>query len=128
LRGLSPDLAKQVAEQLMAKDDLGSHARDELGISETFVARPMLAALVSGCGFAIGAALPLAVTIFSPAHWLQLSICLFGLVFLAVLGAVSTKLAGSSRVLHGVVRLTLWSALAMLGTSLVGMAVGSVSP
>ncbi|HEY9684355.1 MAG TPA: VIT family protein [Drouetiella sp.] len=127
-RGLTPELAKQVAEQLMAKDDLGSHARDELGISEAFTARPMLAAFVSGCGFSLGSALPLTVTIFSPPQSLQLCICVFGLVFLAVLGAVSTRLAGSTRILHGVIRLTLWSALAMLVTSLVGMALGTTAP
>lgn len=127
-RGLTPELAKEVAQQLTAKDDLGSHARDELGISDAFVARPMLAAFVSGCGFALGAALPLCVTLFSPFGSIQPYVCIFGLFFLIVLGTISTKLAGSTRVVHGVIRLTAWSAFAMLVTSLVGTMLGTVNP
>jgi VIT1/CCC1 family predicted Fe2+/Mn2+ transporter len=92
-RGLDAALALQVAEQLTAHDALGAHARDELGISESFAAKPVQAALASAASFAVGAALPLAVTALAPRDQLILSVSALSLVFLAALGAVAAKWA-----------------------------------
>ena len=106
-RGVEPELALQVADQLMAKDALGAHAREELGISEATTARPIQAALSSAAAFSIGAAMPLAMVIVSPTGWLVAVVSTASLVFLAVLGAVGAK-AGGANVLTATVRVTFW--------------------
>jgi len=123
-RGLEPALAKQVAEQLMAHDALGAHARDELGISETFTARPVQAALTSAASFAVGAALPLAVTALTPGGSLIAWLAGSSLLFLAVLGAIAAR-AGGAAILTGAWRVTFWGALAMFVTAGVGAMFGA---
>ena len=122
-RGLEQRLARQVAEQLMAHDALGAHARDELGISEISVARPLQAALASAASFAAGAALPLVVTALAPSSTLIALVAATSLVFLAVLGAVAAR-AGGASVVTGAGRVTFWGALAMLVTSGIGALFG----
>ena len=121
-RGLDPSLAKQVAEQLMAHDALGAHARDELGISETLRARPIQAALASAGSFAVGAAMPLLVTAMAPAAGLIPLVSGTSLVFLALLGGLAAR-AGGAGVTMGAIRVTFWGALAMAVTAGVGCAV-----
>ena len=125
-RGLQPDLAQQVAEQLMTHDALGAHARDELGISGTMSARPVQAALASAASFAVGAALPLAVTALMPLSSLLISVSATSLVFLAALGFSSAR-AGGASVLTGTWRVTFWGALAMAITAGVGALFGAVA-
>jgi vacuolar iron transporter family protein len=125
-RGLQVDLARQVAEQLMAHDALGAHARDELGISEAIRARPVQAALASAASFAVGAALPLAVTALVPARSLIPAVSGTSLVFLAVLGFVAAR-AGGASVLTGAWRVTFWGALAMAVTAAAGALFGAVA-
>ena len=124
-RGLAPDLAQQVAEQLSMHDALGAHARDELGISETHTARPVQAAVASAASFAIGAVLPLAVTGLAPAQSLIAWVSGMSIVFLAVLGGVSAR-AGGASVPMGAWRVTFWGALAMAVTAGVGTLFGAV--
>jgi len=118
-RGLSPDLARQVAEQLTAHDALGSHARDELGITETLRARPLQAALASAAAFVAGALLPIAAVLFAPAGWLQATIVIATLVALAGSGAVAAWAGGASPS-RGAVRVAFWGALAMGAAALIG--------
>lgn len=118
-RGLEPALAHQVAEQLTAHDALGAHARDELGISESFSARPVQAALASAASFAVGAALPLAVSALVSREPLILAVSGLSLVFLAALGSVAAKVGGAG-VWIGAWRVTFWGALAMASTAGVG--------
>ena len=118
-RGLEPALAKQVAEQLMAHDALGAHARDELGISETFRARPIQAAFASAASFAAGAAMPILVTAIAPAARLMPFVSITSLMFLALLGGLAAR-AGGAKVSIGAVRVTFWGALAMALTAGVG--------
>ena len=125
-RGLAPDLAQQVAEQLMTHDALGAHARDELGISATLSARPVQAALASAASFAVGAALPLAVTALVPYPSLLPSVSGTSLVFLAMLGFISAR-AGGASVLAGAWRVTFWGALAMTITAGAGALFGAVA-
>ncbi len=123
-RGLEPELAKEVAEQLMAKDALGAHARDELGISETVAANPIQAAFASAASFAVGAAMPMLVSVFAPVSKLVWLVSASSLVFLALLGAVAAKTGGAS-VLKGAFRVTFWGAVAMAATALVGALFGT---
>jgi vacuolar iron transporter family protein len=123
-RGVEPTLALQVADQLMAKDALGAHARDELGISEVTTARPIQAALTSAAAFSVGAAMPLAMVLASPAAWLAATVSVASLLFLAVLGAIGAK-AGGANVLRATVRVTFWGALAMALTAGIGAVVGT---
>jgi VIT1/CCC1 family predicted Fe2+/Mn2+ transporter len=125
-RGLDPVLAKRVAEQLMARDALGAHARDELGISETLRARPIQAALASAGSFAAGAAMPLVVTSVTPAAGLIPLVSGTSLVFLALLGGLAAR-AGGAGVTVGAIRVTFWGALAMALTAGVGALFGTVS-
>jgi VIT1/CCC1 family predicted Fe2+/Mn2+ transporter len=118
-RGLDPALARQVADQLMAKDALGAHAHDELGIVETQRARPVLAAFASAGSFAVGALLPLLIAFLVPANVLALVVVGSSLVFLVVLGAVAARVGGAS-VVVGAWRVTFWGALAMALTYGVG--------
>lgn len=123
-RGLDAHLARQVAEQLMAHDALGAHARDELGISEAFSAQPLQAALASAASFAAGAALPLAVALTAPASGLIAWVGAASLVFLALLGGVAARVGGAS-LLAGAWRVTFWGALAMAITAGVGALFGA---
>ena len=125
-RGLEPALAQQVAEQLMAHDALGAHARDELGISQAFSAQPVQAALASAGSFAVGAALPLAVAALASGPGLIGWVSGASLVFLALLGAVAAQ-AGGAAVLTGAWRVTFWGALAMAATAGVGSLFGAVA-
>jgi vacuolar iron transporter family protein len=125
-RGLDFALARQVAAQLMAHDALGAHACDELGISEALTPRPMQAALASAASFAVGAALPLAVTAFTPAAILIPLVFATSLVFLAVLGGVAAR-AGGAPLAAGTARVTFWGALAMGLTAAVGALFGTAA-
>jgi vacuolar iron transporter family protein len=124
-RGLSRDLAAQVADQLMAHDALGAHARDELGINEKTRARPVQAALASAGSFAIGAAPPALLAVLLPAGSLTLSVVAVTLGLLLVLGAVAAQLGGASLV-RGALRVAFWGAVAMGCTAAVGRLVGTV--
>lgn len=124
-RGVEPKLAGQVAEQLMAKDALTAHARDELGISEITTARPVQAALTSAATFSAGAAMPLLMVIVSPAAMLVPIVSAASLGFLAILGAIGAR-AGGSNVLRATVRVTFWGALAMALTAGIGKLFGTV--
>jgi vacuolar iron transporter family protein len=124
-RGLEPSLAKKVADQLMAHDALGAHARDELGISETVRARPIQAALASAASFAVGASMPLLVTAAAPAARLILLVSASSLLFLAILGGWAAYVGGA-RVAMGAIRVTFWGALAMAVTAGVGSLFGTV--
>jgi len=125
-RGVEPELARQVAAQLMANDALGAHARDELGITETLSARPLQAALTSALSFAVGAALPLAAAAVVPAASFIPVVSATSLVFLAILGAVAARVGGAS-VTTGAVRVSFWGALAMAMTAAVGALFGTVA-
>ena len=125
-RGLEPALAKQVAQQLMAHDAIGAHARDELGISETLRARPIQAALASAGSFAVGAAMPLLITAMVPAARLIPLVSGTSLVFLALLGGMAAR-AGGAGVTAGAIRVTFWGALAMALTAGVGALFGTVA-
>lgn len=124
-RGLEPDLARQVAEQLMAHDAIGAHARDELGISEFQRARPVQAALASAGTFSVGAALPLLVALLAPVSRIPAAVTGMSLLFLAVLGWLAAR-AGGARALLGALRVTLWGALAMAITYGVGALFGTI--
>ncbi len=125
-RGLDEPLAKQVAEQLMAHDALGSHARDELGISKKAKPRPIQAALSSAASFAVGAALPLLVAVFAPAAILIPLVFGTSLAFLALLGGLAAR-AGGAGVMIGALRVTFWGALAMGVTAAVGALFGTMA-
>ncbi len=124
-RGLDPALAKQVAEQLMTRDALGAHARDELGISDISVARPVQAALASAGSFGVGAAMPLLVTVFAPESSLIALVAGTSLLFLTLLGALAAR-AGGAGVIVGAMRVAFWGALAMAVTAGVGALFGPV--
>ena len=118
-RGLDQKLAEEVARQLHAHDALGAHARDELGISEVVVARPLLAAVTSAVAFALGAILPLATIALAPESHLVLLVAMTSLFFLALLGGIAAY-AGGASVGRGCLRLTLWGGVAMAVTAGVG--------
>ncbi|WP_366654644.1 VIT family protein [Fodinicurvata sp. EGI_FJ10296] len=124
-RGVERELACKVAEQLMARDALGAHAQDELGISEVTTARPIQAALTSGAMFSIGAAMPLLMVVVSPTPLLVPVVSIASLLFLALLGAVGAR-AGGANVVRATLRVTFWGALAMALTAGIGALVGSV--
>ncbi len=124
-RGLAPELAAQVATQLMAHDALGAHARDELGMSEMTLARPLQAALASAGSFAAGAALPLLVVLLLPIERVVPATILASLVLLAGLGTLAARLGGAPP-LRGALRVTFWGAVAMGVTALVGRLFGAV--
>jgi len=125
-RGLEPSLAQQVAVQLMAHDALSAHARDELGLSEIHTARPIQAAVASAITFAVGAALPLMLTWFSPFDVVVPAVALGSLVFLALLGGLAARAGGASMV-KGAGRVTLWGALAMAATAAIGRIFGTIA-
>jgi VIT1/CCC1 family predicted Fe2+/Mn2+ transporter len=122
-RGLERELALKVADQLMAKDALGAHARDELGISEITAARPIQAAITSALTFAVGAALPLAAAMLAPEGRIVLVVSVAAILFLAILGAVGGR-AGGAGVWRPVARVTFWGALALAATAGVGALFG----
>jgi VIT1/CCC1 family predicted Fe2+/Mn2+ transporter len=125
-RGLEPELAQQVAAQLMARDALEAHARDELGLSEVHTARPVQAALASAATFAAGAALPLTLTWLGPTTQTSITVAAGSLVFLALLGGLAAR-AGGANIAIGAVRVTFWGALAMAATAAVGTLFGSIA-
>jgi vacuolar iron transporter family protein len=124
-RGLDPDLARQVADQLMMHDALGAHARDELGISEIQRARPMLAAVASAGTFAVGGALPLLVALLAPANTLAASVVGTSLALLAILGFLAARTGGAG-VMAGTLRVTFWGAVAMALTYGAGALFGTI--
>jgi VIT1/CCC1 family predicted Fe2+/Mn2+ transporter len=124
-RGLEPAFAQQVADQLMAHDALGAHARDELGISDLQRARPVQAAVASAATFSIGAALPLLITLLAPANIMEAAVTTMSLAFLAVLGWLAAR-AGGARAAVGALRVAVWGALAMALTYGVGAFFGAV--
>jgi VIT1/CCC1 family predicted Fe2+/Mn2+ transporter len=124
-RGVEIALARQVAQQLMAKDALGAHARDELGMSEITAARPIQAALTSAATFSAGAAAPLALVLASPPSLLIPIVSAGSLIFLAALGFLGAKTGGAA-IVTPVVRVTFWGALAMALTAGIGAVVGTV--
>ncbi|MCZ8546649.1 VIT family protein [Mesorhizobium qingshengii] len=123
-RGLETGLARQVADQLMAKDALAAHAHDELGISEMTTARPIQAALTSAATFSVGAAMPLLMVLVSPASMLVLAVSVASLLFLALLGGIGAK-AGGANILRATLRVTFWGAFAMALTAGIGALVGT---
>jgi VIT1/CCC1 family predicted Fe2+/Mn2+ transporter len=124
-RGLEAGLAREVAEQLMAKDALGVHARDELGISEISAARPVQAALASAATFGIGAAAPLLLVLVSPSSWLIPIVSAGSLVFLALLGMMGAR-AGGADFLRPTIRVMFWGTLAMALTAGIGAVFSTV--
>jgi vacuolar iron transporter family protein len=125
-RGVESVLAHQVAEQLMAHDALGAHARDEIGITESGNARPVQAALYSAGTFTIGAALPLVAAWAVPVSKLIPVVAIFSLLFLALLGAIAAR-AGGASITVGAIRVTFWGTLAMALTAGVGRLFGVVA-
>ena len=123
-RGVAPDLAREVARQMMAKDALAAHAQDELGISDTTAAKPVEAALTSAATFAVGAALPLISALLSPQAVVPYAVSAASLIFLAILGAVGAR-AGGAGVIRAMVRVTFWGALAMAITAAIGSLFGT---
>jgi vacuolar iron transporter family protein len=124
-RGVEVGLARQVAQQLMAKDALSAHARDELGISEVSTARPVQAALASAATFSVGAVAPLALVLVSPSEWLIPIVSVGSLAFLALLGMIGAR-TGGAEVLKPTIRVTFWGALAMALTAAIGAIFGTV--
>jgi VIT1/CCC1 family predicted Fe2+/Mn2+ transporter len=125
-RGLTPELARQVSDQLMAHDALGAHARDELGITERSTARPLQAAAASAASFAIGAVLPLLVAVLAPMSTVLVAVPVAALVFLATLGSVAAR-AGGANMFTAAGRVTFWGAIAMAVTAGVGALFGTVT-
>lgn len=123
-RGVEIELARRVANQLMEKDALEAHARDELGISEVMTAKPVVAALTSALTFAVGAIMPLGMVVVAPTNRLVMMVSIASLLFLAVLGAVGAK-AGGANVLKATARVTFWGVFAMALTAGIGALVGT---
>lgn len=124
-RGLEPDLAAKVAEQLMTHDALGSHARDELGITEALSARPVQAALASAGAFSVGAAMPLVMVLVSSPKNLIAVVSVASLVFLILLGVLAARVGGANA-WKGALRVGFWGALAMAITAGIGLIFGTV--
>ena len=122
-RGVDPVLARRVASQMMEKDALGAHMRDELGISHTAVARPIQAAVTSALTFSFGASMPILVTLFAPQSSLVYTVSIGSVVFLALLGAIGAKICGAG-MLKPALRVAFWGALAMATTAVIGHLVG----
>lgn len=125
-RGLEPELARQIATQLMAKDALGAHARDELHISAVTTARPLQAALTSALTFAAGAILPLAIVLLASVDSLTWMVSIASLVFLALLGGIGATI-GKASVWKGIARVTFWGAAAMALTAAIGRMFGPIA-
>lgn len=125
-RGVDKKTAMEVAKQLTAHDALGTHARDELGISDTISAQPVQAAFSSAVAFSIGAALPLAAAVFSPLEHSTITVGATALASLALLGVISAR-AGGASIAKSVVRVVFWGTLAMVVTGLAGAAFGGLA-
>jgi VIT1/CCC1 family predicted Fe2+/Mn2+ transporter len=123
-RGLEPALAKTVAQQLTARDALGAHARDELGLFDQLAARPLQAALASAATFAVGAALPIATAVLSSRNTMVAAVSATSLLCLAALGALAARAGGASPWI-GSARVLFWSAAAMAATAAVGALFGT---
>jgi VIT1/CCC1 family predicted Fe2+/Mn2+ transporter len=123
-RGLEGELARTVARQLMAKDALGAHSRDELGLTEELAARPLQAALASAATFAVGAAVPILTILLAPASRLSFVVSIVSLICLAALGAIAAR-AGGAPASKGAARVAFWGALAMALTAAVGRLFGT---
>ena len=123
-RGLTPELARQVAQQLMERDALGAHARDELGLTEELAARPLQAAMASAATFAIGAAVPILAILLAPVNALVAAVAAVSLVCLVALGAMAAYVGGAP-IFTGATRVTVWGVLAMLATAVVGRLFGT---
>ena len=123
-RGLRPELAREVAKELTAKDALGAHARDELGLSDQNAARPLQAAIASAATFAAGAGLPILTILVTPAGALARAVPAVSLFSLAGLGAIAAR-AGGAKAWRGAARVAFWSALAMGVTAIVGKIFGT---
>ncbi len=122
-RGLDPELARRVSRELMAKNALEAHARDELGISEITTARPIQAAFTSAITFSLGAAMPLLAVIVSPIQYLVYAVAASSLIYLAILGAIGAK-AGGAGIIRPTIRVAFWGALAMAVTAGIGLFIG----
>lgn len=122
-RGLDRSLAEKVAKQLMAKDALGAHARDELGITEISNARPLQAAMFSACSFTLGAILPLLIVFIVPTMYLIPSVAVMAVVFLALLGGIAAKVGGA-RIFSGSLRVVVWGTIAMFVSAGIGSLLG----
>jgi VIT1/CCC1 family predicted Fe2+/Mn2+ transporter len=125
-RGLDVELARRMSRELMAKNPLEAHARDELGISEITTARPIQAAFTSAVTFSIGAAMPLLAVVISPLQHLVLAVAASSLIYLAVLGAVGAK-AGEANILRATIRVAFWGAFAMAVTAGIGLLIGKTA-
>ena len=125
-RGLTPELARQVSDQLMAHDALGAHARDELGITDHSSARPLQAAAASAASFAVGGLLPLLVAILAPLSQVLVTVPATALLFLALLGSLAAR-AGGARIAAAAARVTFWGAVAMAVTAGIGALFGTVT-
>jgi vacuolar iron transporter family protein len=122
-RGVEPDLARTVAQQMMASDAFAAHARDELGLAPHVIARPVQAALTSAATFAVGAGFPLLIAVLAPPRGLKWTVSLACLVGLAALGAFGAR-AGGSSIVKGAARVTFWGAVAMAATASIGALIG----
>ena len=122
-RGIEPSFAKEIATQLMAKDALGTHARDELGITKISSARPLQAAMFSACSFTLGSLLPLLSILIVPRTYFILTISVMTVLFLALLGAVAAKVGGA-RIILGSLRVVIWGMLAMIVSAGIGSLLG----
>lgn len=122
-RGLEPNLAREVATQLMARDALAAHAHDELGITEISVARPVQAALSSAASFAVGALIPLVAALLAPRSMSGIAIFVAALISLSILGIVAADVGGAPRA-RSIIRILLWSILAMATTTVIGSITG----
>jgi len=125
-RGLTPDLAHQVAVQLTEHDALGAHARDELGITEIVSAKPLQAALTSAAAFSVGALLPLLAAFFTATDKTIILVAITSLLSLAGLGAVAAKVGGAN-IYVGITRVTFWGVLAMISTAIIGRLFGAMT-
>lgn len=124
-RGLEPSLAREVSRQLMAHDALSAHARDELGLSEISSANPIQAAFASAISFSIGALLPLLIVFISPGNLMMQLVGGGSLVCLAVMGGVAAQ-AGGANIFIGAIRVSVWGAIAMVVTAIIGSLFGSI--
>jgi VIT1/CCC1 family predicted Fe2+/Mn2+ transporter len=124
-RGLDPDLARTVARQLASKDALAAHARDELGLTEEFAARPLQAAVTSAATFSLGAGVPVLALLLTPPSAIVLVVSLVSLVCLLALGAIAARLGGASMFI-GAARVTVWGVLALAATAAVGRLFGTM--
>jgi VIT1/CCC1 family predicted Fe2+/Mn2+ transporter len=122
-RGVEPDLARKVAQQMMARDAFAAHARDELGLAPHVIARPVQAALTSAATFAIGAVVPLLIAMLAPARGLTWTVSIACLIGLAALGAIGARVGGSN-VVTAAARVTFWGAAAMVATASIGALIG----